>query len=340
MTTANAMDSPRGKSPIPADLAAAVVLLIAVNIAVFAPVIRETPLRIPLGFVFILFVPGYVLIAAVFPEGDNSTSSEPTTKDDPRDHPLSSSITLLERIVFSFGGSIALVPLVGLALNSTAWGIRLVPMMVAVSGVTLLAAALATVRRLRVPEANRFQIPYQNWLAWARTEFGAVNQTVDVLIVVVLIGAVVFAMGSAAYAIAGPSQSEQFSSVTLLTETDDGELVTEDYPTELGADESGAVVLMIDNDEREQVTYTVVAVEQRTTSDGNETTVEEQNELESFEEEIGHGETWIQDHEFEPSMTGDHLQIVWLVYLDGEVPADPSVENAPYSVQLSIEINE
>jgi len=26
--------------------------------------------------------------------------------------------------------------------------------------------------------------------------------------------------------------------------------------------------------------------------------------------------------------------------LDGEVPADPSVENAPYSVQLSIEINE
>jgi len=58
---------PRPLRQLPADLAAVVVLVVATNVAALAPVIRETPLRVPLGLAFVLFVPGYAFIAALFP---------------------------------------------------------------------------------------------------------------------------------------------------------------------------------------------------------------------------------------------------------------------------------
>ncbi len=67
-------------------------------------------LRVALGLPFILFFPGYVLIAALF-----------SRKDD---------LSGIERVALSFGLSIAVVPLIGLGLNYTPWGIRLAPVLV------------------------------------------------------------------------------------------------------------------------------------------------------------------------------------------------------------------
>ena len=65
-------------------------------------------IRVILGLPFILFIPGYVLIFALFP----------TRKTD-------RGINLLERITLSFGFSLAIVSLIGFGLNYTTWGIRL-----------------------------------------------------------------------------------------------------------------------------------------------------------------------------------------------------------------------
>ena len=54
-------------------------------------------LRIVLGLAFVLFFPGYTLIAALFPGKDALDS--------------------IERLALSFGLSIAVVPLIGLILN-------------------------------------------------------------------------------------------------------------------------------------------------------------------------------------------------------------------------------
>ncbi|QSX00028.1 DUF1616 domain-containing protein [Haloterrigena alkaliphila] len=340
MRTAGSDDQSRSdaRRPIPVDLAGVVVLTIAVNVAVFAPILRETPLRIPLGLVLLLFLPGYAAIAAVFPERVDTTDE--STSDTLSVVTLPASITPLERIVFSFGASIALVPLIGLLLDATPWGIRLVPMLLAVSVSTLAVTGLAIGRRWSVPEANRFRIPYGSWMAAMRAELRAFDRARDGLVLFVLVGAVIFASGSVAYAVAGPSQSGQYSSVTLATETGDGELVTEEYPTDLERGESGEVVLSIDNDEQETVTYTVVAVEQRVTSNGDEITVQEQRELERFEERVEHGQTWTRTHEFEPTMAGQDTRIVWLVYLDGSIPNEPSTANAAYHVQLTVDVTE
>ncbi|MDZ7730415.1 MAG: DUF1616 domain-containing protein [Natrialbaceae archaeon] len=96
-----------------------VVLTVVVNLAVFVPGLSETPVRVPLGLAFLLFVPGYVFIAALFPEAGESPRSDP---DGTR-----SGIDGIERVALAFGLSIALTPLVGLALNFTPWGTRTRP---------------------------------------------------------------------------------------------------------------------------------------------------------------------------------------------------------------------
>src|SRR5438034_9957229 len=62
----------------------------------------------PLAILLVLFVPGYVLTAALFP-----ASYDPAKLD----------IDWIERIALSFGLSIAIVPLLGLLLNFTPFGI-------------------------------------------------------------------------------------------------------------------------------------------------------------------------------------------------------------------------
>ena len=76
-------------------------------------------LRWALGLIFVLFVPGYVTLKVIFPERGLDT---------------------VERLALSVGLSLAIVPLVGLLLNFTPWGIRLTPI---VASLFLLTTGLA-----------------------------------------------------------------------------------------------------------------------------------------------------------------------------------------------------
>lgn len=83
--------------------------------------------RIALGSLFVLFLPGYSLIEALYPRGDE--------------------LSPLERLALSIGLSLALVPLVGLILNYTPWGIRLDPIIASLSGVTLALLIASSYRK-------------------------------------------------------------------------------------------------------------------------------------------------------------------------------------------------
>jgi len=69
--------------------------------------------RYVLGGIFILFLPGFMLISMLYPRGRE--------------------IDELERLALSIGLSLAIVPLVGLMLNYTPWGITLTPIMVSLA---------------------------------------------------------------------------------------------------------------------------------------------------------------------------------------------------------------
>ena len=84
--------------------------ILAILLIIVISFFPSSVLRIILGLPFVLFFPGYTLVAALFP----------------RRSPLDS----IERVGLSFGLSIAVVPLIGLILNYTPWGIRLYPVLV------------------------------------------------------------------------------------------------------------------------------------------------------------------------------------------------------------------
>ena len=104
------------------------VLSIGAIISVFVINEENTPLifiRYVLGVLFILFLPGYSLVKALFP---------------PRE------IDYLERTVLSMGISISLVPVVGMILNYTPWGIRLIPVTLFLLILTTTFTVIALIR--------------------------------------------------------------------------------------------------------------------------------------------------------------------------------------------------
>lgn len=82
--------------------------------------------RYALGSIMVLFLPGYSLVEALYPDEN--------------------SLNPLERLALSIGLSLALVPLVGLILNYTPWGIRLSPVVVAL---TILVTSLLLISAYR-----------------------------------------------------------------------------------------------------------------------------------------------------------------------------------------------
>lgn len=303
---------------LPADLAASLCWVILVNLAVFLPVVRETPLRVVFGLPFVLFIPGYALIAALFPEAGEppaeiESEQAPNEADDSRTI-SDRGIDGIERVALSFGLSIAVVPLIGLVLNFTPWGIRLAPIMVAVSGFTIGMITLAASRRWALPVEDRFTVPYRSWLQSARAElFDPASQT-DAILNVLLVVSVLLAVGSVGYAVAVPKDGESFSEFYLLTENDSGELVADGYPTEFQQGEPQELVVGVGNHEDEQVGYTVIVEVQRVNIVNNETRIRDTTELRRFQTTIQDNETWQRQHSVASRMTGERLRLQYLLY--------------------------
>lgn len=90
-------------------------------------------LRYVLGTIFVLWLPGYTFIKALFP-------AEPPIKKSEK------SLDTIVRVALSLGMSLALVPIVGLLLNYTPWGIRLTPIVLSLLALTVVFATAAVIR--------------------------------------------------------------------------------------------------------------------------------------------------------------------------------------------------
>ena len=114
------------------------------SIYVVPPDLPWVSIRWVLGSVFVLFVPGYATVAALFPK--------------------TSDLNWLERFALSIGLSLAIVAFVGFLLNYTPWGIRLTPIVISLAIISLGLVSVSLVReyfqqdltslRLGVMESN------------------------------------------------------------------------------------------------------------------------------------------------------------------------------------------
>ena len=204
-------------------LSAALILAIA-----FAP---DSPLRIVLGFPFVLFFPGYTLICLLFPrKGD---------------------LDGVERLALSLGLSIAIVPLIGLALNYTPWGIRLYPILVSLFTFTISTSMAAMYRRRSLPAGERFTLLLS--FKMPRFEWRSMSG-VDKILSVGLIASIAAVGVTVAYVATTPKVGERFTEFYVLGPG--GKIA--DYPTNLTLGESGTVILGVVNHEYEDVTYRIL----------------------------------------------------------------------------------
>lgn len=127
---------------------ATIALTITTAIAVFSIPEDAFPLayaRYVLGIIFVLWLPGYAFIKALFPQTLPFTHA--------RTHPLRTTeknLDTIERIALSLGMSIALVPIIGLLLNYTPWGIRLTPIVLSLTAFTITFATIAIIREHQI----------------------------------------------------------------------------------------------------------------------------------------------------------------------------------------------
>ena len=314
---------------LPTDLVIVLSLTALTVLAVSLPVVRETPLRAVLSIPFLLFVPGYAFVAALFPEASETEREMGTLQN--------RSLTGLERFVLSLGSSVALVPLLGFVLNFTPWGIRLPPMLVAISVFTVVCVAVGARRRLALTPDRRFDVSLSAWYRSLTDGFLVSETRTDRILNVALAVVLLFAMTSVGYALVDQQNGEQYTELYLLTRSSDGELVADGYPNDLVASESQPLTVGVRNHEHERTSYTVVTELQRIDSADGSTTVVEEERLDSYSVTLAANETARQERVLTPTLTGDRLRMVFLLYR-GDSPTDPRVDNAYRWVHLNVNV--
>ena len=223
------------KQDFPADLALAVVWLVAGIGAIYLPVLNETPIRIILEIPLVLFIPGYCLIAVLFPkEGD---------------------LGLIERIMLSIGVSIAVVPLIGLGLNFTQWGIRLDPIVISLTFFTYVMILVAIYQRAILPVEKRFRIPFSAIVGSIRQEVmppgeRGVDRVLSVVLMLVMIAVVL----GTVYVIVTPKEGgKRFTEFYVLGEKQ----IAADYPDQIITGQDYPVYIGVGNYEKRDMAYTI-----------------------------------------------------------------------------------
>lgn len=235
----------------------------------------HSPLRVVLGLPFVLFLPGYALIAALYPRRDDLDG--------------------VERLALSLGLSLAVVPLIGLVLNFTPWGIRLVPILAGLSVFTGGCAVAAWRRRARVSPVERFPADVRPVLQAARAlPWGTIALSAFV------VGGLV-ALGVKTGVLGGTRVGEAFTEFYVLGPHGKAE----DYPTRLFLGDTARVILGVVNHEGHPARYRVEVRAGADVLDGIGPIA------------LADGQKWERPVEFTPTHPGTRVKIEFLLWIDG-----------------------
>lgn len=257
------------------DLLITLIYPLLTLLVVLTPGLREISVRAALGIPMVLFIPGYVLIAALFPK--------------------KSDLGGIERIALSFGLSIAIVPLLGLLLNFTL-GIKLLPVMLTLCLYTLVLIIIAAYRREGLPAEERFYIPLHRAYEIIDEELIAPGSKTDRILTGILIFSIALAIGMVYFVITAPKTGERFTEFYILGP----EGRADNYSTELKYNSPAAILVGVVNHEYASVNYTVqVSLNKDVLTDT------------WFS--LGYNETWEKNMTFVPDKNGTNMKLeFWL----------------------------
>lgn len=250
----------------------------------------STVVRIILGLPFLLFFPGYTLLAALYPKRKGMSG--------------------IERVALSCGLSIAIVPLMGLILNSTPLGIRLEVILSSVASFILITSIIAWLRRKRLPEPERFSLRFPSEAPGWRG--GAWDRVLSVVLVIAILGA----LGALYYIIAAPKVELEILDYTIVAPEREESLTkfyilglsgeATDYPDQLVVGEGGSVIVGISNQEGETVGYRLeVRINGVRNNEVGAVVLEDEQE-------------WQEEVSFVPQVAGENQKVEFLFYKQGQ----------------------
>ena len=271
---------------IPKDLLIVAGLILFIDILVLVPALNGSFLRTYLGILLVLFLPGYALTGAIFP----------AKKD----------IEGIERALISLGLSIAIVPIMGLVLNYTIWGIQEITLLTSLSIFILLMCAIAYHRRSLLPEEEAFEVPFKAFFLRMKTEILKKPESkIDRVFAVILVLSTLASVVGLAHIVGNPKEREHFTEFYILgaNKTADG------YPTDLVLGKNGMVIVGIVNHEYRPVDYTM------------EMRLENQSlPLPKDQKQISlaHNMSWIEPVTFTPPFRGNNMKLEFLLFNETE----------------------
>jgi len=298
-------------------LAVAVLTLLSAGVLLG---LSDSVLTLLVGVPFLVFLPGYAIVSALFPEHPVTESTGPMAA------PRNSGPNWAVRIALSLLLSGLIVGVLGVVLDWVAT-ISLALAVAAIVAVTLVGVAVASVRRSRQPAEYRAS-PVSGEVP-ALLPAGSTRQRATLaLAIVALLGATVF-VGVAPT----QGQGESYSEAYVLTEGENGDLVAEGYPTTFVAGEGHPLTIGLENHEHETVSYEIVVVAQTVAEDGS---VTEQEQVDQFGAELGRGETTMIERQIAPTTTGQERRLVFEVYEN----AAPENADPDHTMHLWIDVVE
>jgi len=201
-----------------------ITILLIIVIAVFP----SNVLRIILGLPFILFIPGYTLMTALFPRKGQLDN--------------------IERAAISSLASVIMVVFSGLALNFTPWGIMLYPILIILTAIILFTSVITWYRRRRKVYSDETAVSIKFSLAfWRRKSLP------DKILLSILALTVLGTIGILSYTSVVPRTGEKFTEFYIVGADDRDE----SYPDELIPGEEATVIIGIVNQEHRTLSYRV-----------------------------------------------------------------------------------
>ncbi len=265
--------------------------VIGITLIVVIGLFPTSFVRILIGVPFILFFPGYTLVCALFPRNPELDG--------------------IERVALSIGLSIAVVPLLGLVLNYTPFGIRLYPVLVSLFAFTFLMSVATVYRRKKLNVEARFAPSF----SVSVPQWGEMNRLDKSLSMGLVMGVVVSGVLLFSF-VAAPRVGEKFTQFYVLGPG--GKI--EGYPSNLTLGENGPVILGVTNHEYEEANYSIFI------RLGNETI----GTIENIR--LIHEDTWEENFTFVPQKVGEKMKLEFLLFINDRVD--------PYrSLQLWIKVN-
>jgi uncharacterized membrane protein len=214
-----------------------IVVLITLNI-ILIPIILlnlNDTLKIILGLPFLLFIPGYLLLFVLFP-------TKKTEK----------GIDFTKRIALSFGLSLAIIPLIGIALYYITGGIQSESAFISIFIFEISLGLISTYRWYKTTPDERLILSINLSLDKFKKKYKTKTKLDKILLITIII-LLILTTTLFIFVITTPRPNEKFTSFNILG----SDKSTTNYPYNVISGENTTIIIGITNHEYQTINYTI-----------------------------------------------------------------------------------